>query len=417
MKTKIFFLNRRIVLLVTSVFFLFAQNFIAQQKPESDFGISFSGFVKTDLIFDSRQTVNLREGHFLLYPANESKDKMGEDINAKSNFNILSIQSRLVGKIKGPDAFGAKTSGVIEAEFFGTTDGDINGFRLRHAYVSLKWENTSLLVGQTWHPMFIADVFPQVVSFNTGAPFQPFSRNPQVRLTQSFGNLNLIAALTTQRDFTSNGPSGFSSSYLRNSIVPDLHLQVQYKDEKMVLGSGVDFKSLTPRLETTKNYKTDNKISSYACLGYAKFIVSPFTLMLEGVYGKNLADLMMLGGYAVKSVDQTTGAEEYTNLKTYSIWSDISYGKEIQVGVFLGYSKNLGADDTVVGSYYTRVNNIDNILRVSPRILFNSGPSRIAMEMEYTSAAYGTTSANGEVTNTNNVNNLRLLLAIYYFFN
>ena len=396
--------------------FLFTQSSKAQQKTESNFGISFSGFVKTDIILDSRQTVNLREGHFLLYPANESKDKNGEDINAKSGFNILSIQTRLVGKIKGPDAFGAKTSGIIEAEFFGTTDGDINGFRLRHAYVNFKWENTNLLIGQTWHPMFISEVFPQVVSFNTGVPFQPFSRNPQIKLTQSFGGLNLIAALATQRDFTSNGPNGFSSSYLRNSVVPDLHLQVQFKSEKMILGSGIDFKTLTPRLETSKNYKTDNTIGSFACLGYAKFVISSLTLMFEGVYGKNLADLLMLGGYAVKSINQTTGAEEYTNLKAYSLWSDISYGKDIQVGLFCGYSKNLGADDNVVGNFYVRGSNIDNIFRLSPRILFNSGQARIAAELEYTSAAYGTTASNGKVIDTNDVNNLRLLLAVYYFF-
>jgi hypothetical protein len=105
-----------------------------------DFGISFSGFVKTDIIYDSRQTVNLREGHFLLYPANRNLDLNGADINAKSSFNILSIQTRLTAKLKGPDAFSAKTSGVIESEFFGTSDADLNGLRLRHAFVKFDWE-------------------------------------------------------------------------------------------------------------------------------------------------------------------------------------------------------------------------------------------------------------------------------------
>jgi len=179
----------------TIMFFIIAGTIFPQQKPENNFGISFSGFVKTDLMFDSRQTINSREGHFLLFPANQSLDKNGADINAKSSFNSLALQSRLIGKIKGPDAFGANTSGMIEGEFFGTSDGDANGFRLRHAYVSLKWKSTTLLIGQTWHPMFVVEAFPQTVSFNTGAPFQPFSRNPQVRLTQSLGNINLIAAV------------------------------------------------------------------------------------------------------------------------------------------------------------------------------------------------------------------------------
>ena len=111
------------------------------------FGIKFSGFVKTDIFFDTRQTVDVREGHFSLYPKGEYFDINGDDINAKPCFNFLSIQTRLRGKITGPDAFGAKTSALIEGAFFGTSNGDINGFRLRHAFAKLNWTNTDLLVG------------------------------------------------------------------------------------------------------------------------------------------------------------------------------------------------------------------------------------------------------------------------------
>jgi hypothetical protein len=80
-----------------AVFFLFSSILFAQTDNQS-FGISFSGFVKTDLMYDSRQVVSIREGHFLLYPQNESPDINGDDINDKSSFNILSIQTRLNGK-------------------------------------------------------------------------------------------------------------------------------------------------------------------------------------------------------------------------------------------------------------------------------------------------------------------------------
>ena len=158
-------------------------------------GINFSGFVKTDIFYDTRQTGCIREGHFLLYPENKLPDSYGNDINARANFNILSIQSRLKGSITGSDAFGAKTSGLIEADFFGNENAnfsDVNGFRIRHAFVKLNWKSTELMAGQYWHPMFIAESFPGVISFNTGAPFQPFSRNPQIRLTQSFGNPDFL---------------------------------------------------------------------------------------------------------------------------------------------------------------------------------------------------------------------------------
>jgi hypothetical protein len=84
-------------------------SFLIYAQEEAAFGIKFTGFVKTDIIWDSRQTDALREGHFLLWPKPELIDPAGNDINAKANFNFLNIQTRLRGDIKGPDALGAKT--------------------------------------------------------------------------------------------------------------------------------------------------------------------------------------------------------------------------------------------------------------------------------------------------------------------
>lgn len=404
-------MKKLLVLLILFVSIGFAQN-TNENTPD----IKISGFVKSDFFFDSRQVATFREGHFLLYPLNESLDANGEDINAKASFNALSIQSRVTAKLFGPEVLGAKSGGLIEGEFFGTSDADVNGFRLRHAYVTLNWENTALLFGQTWHPMFVTDVFPQVVSFNTGSPFQPFSRNPQIRFTQSFDKFNLIAALLTQRDITSNGPAGFSSSYLRNNLIPSAHLQLQYKSESFVTGAGVDYKSLTPRISTTKNYKTDETVSGLSGLLYAKYVFSGFTWMVEGVYGQNLTDLLMLGGYAVSAVDTITGIEEYTPLNVFSVWTDLSFGKDIQPGLFVGYTKSLGSDDKIVGAYNTRVSNIDKIFRVTPRVLFNFSKVRFATEVEFTSTSYGSVDEFGKVNDTKDVLNIRGLMAVYYFF-
>jgi hypothetical protein len=388
------------------------------QTDKQSFGISFSGFVKTDVFYDTRQSVTLREGHFLIYPQDENSDVNSNDINDKSSFNILSIQSRLNGKITGPEVIGAKPSAVLEGEFFGTSDADINGFRLRHAFVKLDWEKTSLLVGQTWHPMFIVEMFPGVVSFNTGAPFQPFSRNPQIRFTHSFDKIKLIAAAVSQRDFSSTGPNGFTSSYLRNSVVPNLNAQLQYCGNEFFAGAGIDYKQLTPRIVTTENIKTDNTVSSLAFTGFAKLSFDPVTFKFQGVYGGNLADHIMLGGYAVKSVDTLTGVEEYTALKCLSVWSEVSVGKDIEYAVFAGYTKSLGADDNISGAYYGRGTNIENVFRVSPRVQFNFGSLRFSTELEYTSAGYGTPDNlnKGKINNVKTFTNLRVIGAVYYFF-
>jgi len=388
------------------------------QSEKSEFGISLSGYVKTDIIYDTRQTTALREGHFLLYPSAPLYDVRGNDVNAEANFNILAIQTRLTGKISGPDAFGAKTSGLIEGEFFGTSDADASGFRLRHALIKFDWTGISLLAGQYWHPMFIAEMFPGVVSFNTGAPFQPFSRNPQIRITYTCEKLKLITAAMTQRDFQSSGPGGLSTTYLRNAKMPNLHGQLQYAPGKDLFGIGIDYKIIRPALLTAKNFQTDATVDGFSALAFCKLTADPVTLKLEGTYGENLSDQLMLGGYAVKSVDTTSGIAAYTAIRSYSVWGEVSTGREIELALFGGYSKNLGAKENIAGTYYGRGTDIDELLRIAPRIQLSSGNARISGEIEYTRAGYGVpdSSDKGHVVSAKNISNTRFLIAVFYFF-
>ncbi len=391
----------------------------AQSKTEENtFGIKFSGFVKTDIMLDSRQTVTAREGHFLLYPANENLDINGDDANAGFNLNMLSIQSRLKGTISGPDFQGAKTSGVIEGAFFGHLNSDINGFRLRHAFVKLAWTNTTLIVGQYWNPMFIPEVFPGTVSFNTGVPFQPFARNPQVRIVRKIGSLNLIAAASSQRDFSSTGPNGGSSEYLRNSGIPSLDFHVQQSSANLFYGAGINYKNLQPRLKTGQNYATDNMVSSYAAMAYFKYSQPDYYIKAEAIYGLNMYDQLMLGGYAVSSVDPVTDEWEFANYKTLSTWVDAQFGKEVKFGLFAGYTANQGAEENITGPVFSRGTNIDYIYRLSPRVVYQSGKVRFATELEYTVAAYGAAdnADRGLVKDSKEVGNVRVLIGTYYFF-
>lgn len=408
--------------LFISVFALLSLLSIAQEQPK--FGITFNGFVKTDVIWDSRQTVAIREGHFLLYPANEQLDKNGDDINAKANFNILSIQTRLRGNITGPDALGAKTTGAFEGEFFGHSDADINGFRLRHAYVQLNWAKTELMIGQNWHPMFATNCFPEVVSFNTGAPFLPFTRNPQIRLTQQFSDFKIMLSAISQRDFVSNGPDGASSKYLRNSSMPNLNLRVEYEKKNtengttFLAGVSGNYKMLTPQLATSKNYKTYSKASSTAGMVYLKIVIPEISIKSGFIYAQDAHDLTMIGGYAVENITDTLkGIVEYAPIGTMSGWIDINTNNKVwQVGLFGGYSKNLGAGTDLNGPFYSRGSNIEYLYRIAPRFIYNAGKFRISPEIEYTVAAYGTTQTDGTVDQSKKIGNLRLLLGIYFFF-
>lgn len=403
-------------LLTILLFIMAIAPVIAQSDGGDSFGIKVKGFVKTDFMLDTRQTVTAREGHFLLYPAAEALDVNGEDINEGTNLNMLSIQSRITGTITGPEFLGAKSSGVLEGAFFGHSNGDINGFRLRHAFVKLDWENSTLIVGQYWHPMFITECFPGVVSFNTGVPFQPFSRNPQIRFVQKFDKLQLTLVAASQRDFASIGPAGGSSSYLRNAGLPILDANLKYVSENLAVGAGINLKSLKPKLVTPLNYKSEEKVSGVSFMGFIKFATDDITIKAEGVYGDNMTDLLMLGGYAVESVNATTEEEIYTPIKTMSAWTDLSFGKKVKFGVFAGYTKNLGSDNVITGPYYSRGSNIASVMRVSPRVSYQMGKTRFASELEYTAAEYGTANTKGEVENTTSVANIRLVFSAYLFF-
>ncbi|MBU1718705.1 MAG: hypothetical protein KKA07_06495 [Bacteroidetes bacterium] len=418
------------------------------QDEEKNFGIKFSGFVKNDAFFDTRQTVTAREGHFLLYPTDSLFDANDNDINQGLNFNMLAIQTRLTGKITGPDAFGAKTSGLIEGAFFGHSDPDVNGFRLRHAFAKLNWEKTEFLAGQYWHPMFVTGCFPGVISFNTGVPFQPFSRNPQIRVTHKVGPFSIIAAVQSQRDFASPG----GSTSLRNAGIPDMQFQLHFnkKNEEagteILAGLGGGYKMLKPALSTVGDsgkFASDEMVSGASAIAFFKYANPKFTVKFEGVFGQNMYDLLMLGGYAYKfgSYDSATGSISYTTIDNLSAWFEIhGNGKKIQPGLFAGYTQNLGSTENIYdwtnedsptqSSFFARGasdspnKSIAYIYRVSPRVVFISGKFQFALEAEYTVAAYARadeenpTGANslGEVQKSQETANIRGLFSVIYSF-
>lgn len=392
------------------------------QAPAAPFGIKLSGYVKTDVIYDTRQSCaanGLREGHFYLFPDNVLYDADSLDLNASPAFHILSIQSRLRGDITGPDAFGAKTTGVIEAEFFGTSEADLNGFRLRHAFTKLEWAKTSLMIGQNWHPIFPTECFPGTISFNTGAPFTPFARNPQIRLTRKIGTASAILTTYSERDFTGTGLDGTSNKYLKNSGLPGMNLQFRIPVTKFgLLFAGADYKTIRPELKTAANYHTDENLQSLSGFVTLNIKTRPFTITAMGAYIQNATDLLMIGGYAVSEIlDPEKALKSYTNLNTLTSWFDITTnGKTLQAGLFGGYSKNLGAGGPIIGTAFGRGTNIDYLLRISPRVLFSSGKTTLAGEIEATTAAYGNVQSDGTVGNAKPVTNIRLLIAAYYRF-
>lgn len=404
------------------------------QKHELPLKVKFGGYVHTLFTYDTRQMVAAREGHILLYPKNESLDAAGKDINEGGVYNMAVIQSRMNAKITGPEIFGAKTNGLIEAEFIGNGESDTNGLRVRHAFVNLDWGNTSLLIGQTWSPLFVAEVFPFTVGANAGLPFKPFARNPQVRLTHKTGNWKLLGAIATERDYTSTGPDGSSNKYLRNAGLPIVQGQIHYYagEKKHLFGVSGEFKTLKPSLQSStvdgdgnvKTWKNDETIKSWAVMGYFKLNFNPVTFKAQTTYGTNLTDVLMLGGYAAKSLNPATNEASYTGIKVMGSWAELSYKKNNWEYAFLaGYSKDYGADDKVVDNMiYSRGKDVKSgtgigeLYRLAPRVCKKYKNLKFELEAEYTAAAYGKLTEKAKVEDSKWVGGTRFSLGVYYFF-
>lgn len=403
-----------ILLILTS---LSIPNQLYSQENTNPYKLSVSGFVRADAIFDSRQVVEAREGFLLFYPQKPVFDANGKDINARPSFNQYAMTSRLTAKATGPDVMGAKVFAIIESDFTGASNSENNSFRLRHAYISLQWTKTRLLIGQYWHPLDIPEMIPNVLSLNTGAPFHSFSRQPQMRIDYKTGKFNLVAAATSQRDYVNAGPSGSSSIYLRNSIIPNLHGQIQFKNANIFAGIAVDYKILTPRIVTDSLFVANEALNCVSYSGFINYTTGKLNIKTQYTYGQALNDHLMMGGFAVSHTDATTNKNEYSPISFQSIWINTTFNAESwRPSLFLGLTKNLGADETITGPIYARGANIDYVYRIAPMITYISGKFSLTGEIEYTVAAFGVSDDKFKVVNSSETGNVRIGLGAVYSF-
>ena len=406
--------------------------FISNAQEESKFGIKLSGFIRNDAIFNSRAAFSARgESALYLTPLAENIDSLGNDLNADPNFTISSLVTRIRGKITGPDAFGAKTSGLIEVDFYGVSGASYYSIRMRHALLKLDWGTTQLWAGQYWHPLWIADCYASTVSFGAGLPYNPLSRNPQIRFIKQFGDMQFMAAILSQGTFKNKG-----NVSMQKAVIPEAHAQIQYKKSNgsnlFVLGGAINAKTLV--IEDGFFHEAgENTVSSISALGYCKIKTSPFTLKLWAKYGQNNDNMVMMGGYAMVNREYTTenilyNNFEYVPIATLTGWVDFhTNGKKMQYGLFGGYSQNLGAAEAIVaGSQVGRWVDVDYMYRLAPRVVFLSGKTKIGLELEHTSVNYGKLDIDkplqemyaddGTVNYSEAVSNLKFILSLVYSF-
>ncbi len=379
--------------------------------------IKFYGYVSNEFFYNTRQNQEMVDGVIMLYPKPVVLSA-GKDINALAQAEMLSVNTRLGVDFTGNEVLGAKTAAKIEADFagFGTS---FYVLRIRQAYAKLNWNKTELVIGQTWHPLF-GNVAPSTPSANGGAPFQPFNRSPQLRVKQNLTKtLSVTAAALYEMQYASQGALGTSNVYLKNSLIPDVFVGLENKSAHWIAGIGGDIKTLK---------LTTGKVTSVSGVAYAQYTDKLLTIKGKGIYGQNLSDQLMIGGYGVSNVDAATNDTTYTNFNTATGWLNVTYGSKLQVGVLFGLSKNLGTDNNLMlnsaGKYvaygygFTAKSQLlmNQLYRIAPSISYNIAPFKICLEYDYTSAEYGTIQEKGQVTSPYNIANHRILASVSYIF-
>lgn len=376
---------------------------LANLQAQDTWNLSWHGFVNPHFYADSRQVVGGREDMMLFYPEPANFDANNEDINASPSINLLSITARLGLSIEGPDFLGAKTRGYIEGDFTGSTNASNNDLRLRHAYINMNWGERELLMGQYWYAMTIHEIMPGTCPLNMGAPFHPYARYNQLRYTEHIGKIELVGVAAFQTDNMSQGPLGNSTSYLRNSCIPELTAQLRYKDDQKFFGLAANLLTIKPREFTTniagtKTYKTDKKYTSLAYTAFGRINFPHFNIKAQAILNDNLYEGCTMGGY----IEQQMAKEgmysyNYEDWHYNTIWCDMGVTTgNWRPGFFAGYAKNMSFgqsqlnDATQTYSVFGRGYNIEYLWRVQPRIEFVAGKGLSFFgEIEYTYAQYG----------------------------
>jgi hypothetical protein len=370
------------------IFLLWKSSTIADENPIK---IRPYGYISYEIIYDTYRSLDTRDGELYLFPKKPEFDIHGNDINKRGKFNMLSVHSRVGMDIKGLQAMGAKTSGRIEADFFGTRQDLVRMFRLRQAYIRMNWETTELILGNTFHPAFVLDCFPNTVSFAAAVPFHPLNRSPQLRVTQDFNSdISASVSFLVHGYHNSAGPN----DQQRDSGLPESVLQLRFGNSSDILfGVTAGYKFLSPRDITSGGEATNKIVGAYNFQSFTRFKNEKFSVKLEGIYGENLSHFIMIGGYGARgTVDDFDWDSDYdyTNLRTLSLWADIeSTNKVIQWGLFAGYTENLGASEPFISiPGLARYDDLHYLLRVSPRLVYYSNNLSLGVEYSFYNAVY-----------------------------
>lgn len=396
-------------------------------KKTQQFIPTISGFIKHDAFWDSVQVISTGQGQLLLYPEQPLFDACCYRYNKKGSFNMVNIESRIRAEALGPTLWDADTYGVFECDCRGSdTIALINIFHPKHAFLYFSWENSKLLIGQYYHPLTLPDYqcVPATVSYNSGIPIEPYTLASQIRYTVSKDSFSFTAAAMAHAyrlevgPLPENGELPLNNIYGRRGILPNLYAGMYTKIYQHHLGCGFDVYRIVPRIVTDENIRHTESLISCLVHAFGVYNDDRFQIKMRAIYAQNGVPYQLISGYAVHSIEPSTDIRTYTNLQSLSLWADIAFTGLYEPGLFVGITKNIGAQKSINKDFVYALGrqNIDYVARISPRLRCYIQPIILGFEFEFTRAAFGTPDYRGRVRDAIPVNNIRFLSAAYYCF-
>jgi len=413
---------------------------VCSGQDETPSKVRLYGFIRNYLVYDSHE-VNAGTQDLYFYMPKDRKMEYGVDLNAVPSFRMLALTSRLGLDISGYRIGNTRVRGIIEGDFY-CMSGSTAAFRLRQAYAGILWDNLVLgdlllNVGQTWHPMAVD--MPHVTNLETGAPFNPFNRSPQIMAHWTVGNFTWTGGILYPMQYLPVGPSSTtgpawnglqekyeptttyatvkSADFAKYGLIPEVYLGMSYQRGGFMGKAGVNLFSIKPGWEapdvrvldeSTRELSFDYGNRSVLRRGRL-FAVSPFVFLqftsgsfqvrAKSILAQAGEHMNLLSGYGA-TFNWKRQALTYTPMQDWASFLSFQVGRKFQFMTMLGYMQQLGTTKSLfnyeMSDYRNSIwlntaadSHIQRAFRATPTIAYNLGKLTFAIEYNCTGAWFG----------------------------
>ncbi|MGD0230101.1 MAG: hypothetical protein ABSC19_07065 [Syntrophorhabdales bacterium] len=448
-------MRKFLIMVVALLLALPAMSFAGSATSQWD--LTIGGYVKVDAGYSTQGIGGgdnvTSQGLDTYYAQRNNYHGAENSANSSGSFAMATGQTALNFLVKGPDAWGAKTSAFVQGSFTGQTNNDsatqshgtrYGTFTLTHAYMDFTWASTKLVVGQTWQlwgfqPSYTflglndlalegrGSTVPQIsVTQNLSKSFygsfgiqEPYKMTDQLGVSNSTGEaLQTTTTVKGVPTLTSNTPSV-------SSQLPDFAGEIGYKSDscgrigpnvmQFALGGFYGEDSVVYPLPAT--FRTDHvdrwatALKAFVPIIPEKNLNKAGALSLSGsVYtGQNLSNwfLNARGTGSLLAYDANPGpGVNYKVPVTTGGWGQVSYyiTDKVYVNGLYGYLKNN------TSSMYNLLNG-NNIITQNQQyianVIYDVTPAvRVGLEYSYIATHWAGPASAASVAVTDSASNV-----------